>query len=87
LKDLETRAASESRRALNAKRFFVVVLVVVIYVLSDSSIILRKCTPGWRSCMYGFFLPHLSELLYLLGIPHLHESRPIVASSSVLLGV
>lgn len=32
----------------------------------------------------GFFLPHLNELIYLLGIPHLHENRPIVASSSVL---
>ena len=38
--------------------FFVVVLVVVVYVLSDNSIILRKCTLGWRSCMYGsFFTP------------------------------
>ena len=41
---------------------------------------------GGFVCMV-FFLPHLSELLYLLRIPHLHENRPIVASSSVLLGV
>ena len=37
--------------------------------------------------VWVFFLPHLNELIYLLGILHVYENRPIVASSSVLLGV
>ena len=33
---------------------------MVVYLLSDNSIILRKCTPGWQSCRYGFyFTPEL----------------------------
>ena len=53
---------------------------VFVYVLSEHSIILRRCTPrcggAGRGCMiaykYGLLFPHLSGLPYLPGIRHLH---------------
>ena len=75
------RAASECRRASITKKrglsaFF------LVYVLSDHSVILRKCTPGWRGCKIAckgglFFLPHLRGLPHLSGVPHLHVKRPL----------
>ena len=56
--------------------------IFLVYVLSDHSIILRKCTPGWRGCKIAckgglFFLPHLSRLPHLPGVPHLHVKKPL----------
>ena len=52
------RVANECRRALIAKTRGLPTFFLVC-VLSDHSIILRKCTPGWRGCniVYkgGFF--------------------------------
>ena len=55
--------------------------IFLVYVLSNHSIILRKCTPGWRGCKITckgglFFLPHLSRLPHPPGVPHLHVNRP-----------
>ena len=57
--------------------------IFLVYPLSDHSIILRKCTPGWRGCTIGckgglFFVPHLSGLSHLPGVPHLHVNRPLL---------
>ena len=62
--------------------------IFLVYVLSDHSIILRKCTPGWRGCKIAckgglFFLLHLRRLPHLPGVPHLHVNRPL---KSILLG-
>ena len=85
LKDLEIRAASESRRALNAKRFFCCCSGGGCLRAKRQFNNLEKMHTGMAGLyVWVFFLPHLNELIYLLGIPHLHENRPIVASSSVL---
>lgn len=88
LKDLETRAASESSRALNAKRFFCCCPGCGCLRAKRQFNNLEKMHTGMTELyVWVFFLPHLSKLLYLLGILHVYESRPIVALSSVLLGV
>ena len=56
--------------------------IFLVYVLSDHSIILRKCTPGWRGCKIAykgglFFYPHLSRLPHLPGVPHRNVNRPL----------
>ena len=56
--------------------------IFLVCELSDHSIILRKCTPGWQGCKIAckgelFFLPHLRGLPHLPGVPHLQVNRPL----------
>ena len=48
--------------------------IFLVYVLSDHSIILRKCTPGWRGCKIAykgelFCYPTYAGYLTYLGSP------------------